>query len=101
MAVGTMPNWGTIFKNQPTKSELLSAMYNPMGAIPILATMAGSNVILTKFPLGFFDLLISGTVGKFWANLKGVKSWIGDTIYDWNASDTARFGRIAASVLGK
>ncbi len=101
MAVGTMPNWGTIFKNQPTKSELLSAMYNPMGAIPILATMAGSNVILTKFPLGFFDLLISGTVGKFWANLKGVKSWIGDTIYDWNASDTARFGRIAASVFGK
>lgn len=101
MAVGTMPNWGTIFKNQPTKSELLSAMYNPMGAIPILATMAGSNVILTKFPLGFFDLLISGTVDKFWANLKGVKSWIGDTIYDWNASDTARFGRIAASVFGK
>lgn len=101
MAVGTMPNWGTIFKNQPTKSELLSAMYNPMGAIPILATMAGSNVILTKFPLGFFDLLISGTVGKFWANLKGVKSWIGDTIYDWNASDTARFGRIATSVFGK
>ena len=100
MSVGTMPNWGTLFRNQPSKSEILSAMYNPLGAIPILATMAGSNVVLTKFPMGFFEFLIEGRVGRFWNNLKGVKSWIGDTIYDWNVSDTARFGRIAASILG-
>ena len=101
MNVGTMPNWGTLWKNNPTKYEVMAAMWNPIGAIPILATMAGSNVILTKFPMGFFEFIVKGTLSTFWERVKGVKSWVGDTIYDWNTGDTARFGRIAASILGK
>lgn len=101
MSVGTMPNWGTLWKNNPSRYEVMAAMWNPIGAIPILATMAGSNVILTKFPMGFFEFIVTGTLSTFWERVKGVKSWVGDTIYDWNTADTARFGRIAASILGK
>lgn len=101
MSVGTMPNWGTLWKNNPSRYEVMAAMWNPIGAIPILATMAGSNVILTKFPMGFFEFIVTGTLSTFWERVKGVKSWVGDTIYDWSTADTARFGRIAASILGK
>ena len=89
MSVGTMPDFGKWYDYSADESRLIAAMYNPLSAFNIIATLCGQNTILTKFNEGFREFLIEGAAKNLWTNIMSTGHNISTTWTDWMARGDA------------
>lgn len=81
-SMSVMPNFDTIFTRNMDKTRIISQMFNPLSPFNIIATLAGQNTILSKFPYGVFHYFTVGTLSAIYSNIKGIKSYISDAYVD-------------------
>ena len=92
--MSTMPNFDGIFNGNMDKSRVIAQMFNPLSPFNIIATLAGQNTVLSKFPYGLFRYFVYGTVSRFFTALGGAPQYISDGISDFYASSLTQKSRI-------
>lgn len=92
LAISTMPDFGRFFTNTD-ESSLVAAMYNPMSAFNIIATMCGYNTVLTKYPYSLFQYFVSGNVKSIWESVKGTRNYLHTSFNDFAANLPLSFGQ--------
>lgn len=74
LCISTMPDFGRFF-TRTDDAALVAAMFNPMSAFNIIATLCGYNTVLTKYPESLFAFFIGGRVTSMVNSLKGIANY--------------------------
>lgn len=93
-SMATMPNFDGIFNSNMDKTRIISQMFNPLSPFNMIATFAGQNTVLSKFPYGLIQYFTVGTVSRFFTAIGGAPQYISDGISDLYASSLTRKSRI-------
>lgn len=98
LCISTMPDFGRFFSNTD-ETSLVAAMYNPMSAFNIIATMCGYNTVLTKYPYSLFDFFVKGNISSIYQSFQGIGNYVHTAMNDFVASQSSNFG--SRFIVGK
>lgn len=93
-SMSTMPNFDTIFTRNMDQTRIIAQMFNPISPFNIIATLAGQNTVLSKFPYGLFYYFTVGNLKAVYTNIKGVGSYISDAYVDFMGTALSKKSRI-------
>lgn len=93
-SMATMPDFDGIFNSNMDKTRIISQMFNPLSPFNMIATFAGQNTVLSKFPYGLINYFTLGTVSRFFTAIGGAPQYIADGISDLYSSSLTRKSRI-------
>lgn len=93
-SMSTMPNFDTIFTRNMDKTRIIAQMFNPISPFNIIATLAGQNTVLSKFPYGLFYYFTIGNIKTVYTNIKGIGSYISDAYIDFMGTSIQKKSRI-------